>query len=266
MNLPKAIQWHGSDTMTNTEESPKRPSFQTPPAMVLVTALTVACWGYFLAGAGTGMNVWSVSTLQFPPPTNLLPIANPSAPGSVLPMIGMWWSMMLAMMIPGTFQHFPTAATQQSGQTSTLLWFGLGYATVWLVFSIAAVCLQFIFVQSELVHGMTMWSISDRFSATLLGIAGVYQFTAFKTQSLDNCRHDTGSSASRLDGFRYGIRCLLSSFALMLLLFVGGVMNVYWVVLLTVIVAIERTLTDPTPFRRGVGLACLVAGMAALTV
>lgn len=43
-------------------------------------------------------------------------------------------------------------------------------------------------------------------------------------------------------------------------------MNVYWVVLLTIIIAIEKTLNDPTPFSRAVGLACLAAAMATLAL
>lgn len=250
--------------MTNTEQSPRRRGFQTPPALVFIIALAVACWVYFLAGAGTGMNVWSMSTLHFPPPVNPLPMTGPPAPGSALPMIGMWWSMMLAMMIPGALRHFPKASTQATAHASALLWFGLGYAGLWLMYSVAAVCLQFIFVESGLVHGMTMWSINYRFSATLLALAGIYQFTGFKTRSLNNCREMSENSFNPQNGFRYGIKCLSSSFALMLLLFVGGVMNVYWVVLLTIIIVIEKTVTDPKPFRRAVGVACLTAAMAAL--
>ncbi len=232
--------------------------------MVLVIALAVACWVYFLTGAGTGMDVWSMSTLQFPPPVNLLPMASPPSLYSALPMVGMWFSMMLAMMIPGTLRHFPKAGMQGATPSSTLLWFGLGYAAAWLVYSIAATGLQFVFVMHELVHGMTLWSISDLLSAALLVLAGIYQFTGLKMQSLDSCRRATRVSPGRLGGFRYGINCLSSSFALMLLLFVGGVMNVYWVILLTVIVSVEKTLTDPTPFRRTIGLTCLTAGTTVL--
>lgn len=232
--------------------------------MLPVIVLAIACWVYFLAGAGTGMDVWSMSTLQFPPPAKLAPMAGPSTPGTALPMLGMWWSMMLAMMMPGTLRHFPTAGIQGATQTSTLLWFGLGYAAVWLVFSIAATGLQFGFVTLGLVHGMTLWSVSDGFSAALLALAGIYQFTAFKTQSLAKCRSATRVSPGRLGGFRYGIHCLSSSIALMPLLFVGGVMNVYWVIALTIITVIEKTLADPVPFSRLVGLASLAAAVAVL--
>lgn len=211
MNLLKATRWPGSDTMTNTEESPKRPGAQTDPTLVLVIALAVACWVYFLAGAGTGMNVWSMSTLQFPPPVNPLPMAGPPAPGPALLMIGMWWSMMVAMMIPGALRHFPKAGTQDAAQASALLWFGLGYAGLWLIYSVAAVCLQFIFVETGLIHGMTIWSIDNRFSAILLALAGIYQFTGFKTRSLNNCRETGEHSSNPQSGFRYGINCLSAS-------------------------------------------------------
>ena len=41
-------------------------------------------------------------------------------------------------------------------------------------------------------------------------------------------------------GFRHGWYCLGCCYALMLLLFVGGVMNLAWVAALTLVVAIEK--------------------------
>ncbi len=241
-----------------------RRGVKAAPALVLFSVLAVACWVFFLSGAGTGMSVWSMSTLQFPPPANPVPMAGAATSYSALLMTSMWWSMMLAMMIPGTLRHFPGAGGTDAIMTAVQLWFGLGYAAVWMVFSIAATCLQAILVGSGLIDSMTMWSTSDRFSAILLGVAGIYQFTGIKTRTLDNCRRSAGRSPGRLTGIRYGINCLVSSCALMLLLFVGGVMNVYWVILLTIVVAIEKAMADPTPFRRAVGLACLAAAAAAL--
>ncbi|MEO1110640.1 MAG: DUF2182 domain-containing protein, partial [Pseudomonadota bacterium] len=114
------------------------------------------------------------------------------------------------------------------------------------------------------LHAMNMWSTNTWFSAALLAIAGLYQFTGLKARSLATCRKmPSGSSAFR-SGLTYGLNCLASSLPLMLLLFAGGVMNVFWVALLTGVVTVEKALPNPKPFRIAVGAASLGASAAVL--
>ena len=57
-----------------------------------VAVLTILSWWYVLAGAGTGMSTWAMTTWQFPPP--LRPeMAAGWTPTYWLIMLLMWWEV-----------------------------------------------------------------------------------------------------------------------------------------------------------------------------
>jgi predicted metal-binding membrane protein len=85
--------------------------------------------------------------------------------------------------------------------------------------------------------------------AALLLVAGVYQLTPLKQACLSACQSPLGFLLSRWrDGVRGGFRmgldhglyCLGCCWALMLLLFAGGVMNLAVIGALTVFVVFEK--------------------------
>ncbi len=92
-------------------------------------------------------------------------------------------------------------------------------------------------------------STSPLLSGVLLLIAGVFQFGRLKHACLRACRSPLGFLISdwrdglwgawRM-GVRHGLYCLGCCWALMALLFIGGVMNLLWVAALTALVAIEK--------------------------
>ena len=62
-------------------------------------------------------------------------------------------------------------------------------------------------------------------------------------------------------GFRHGWYCLGCCYALMLLLFVGGVMNLAWVAALTLAVAIEKMLPRGELIAKVLGAGLILAGV-----
>jgi predicted metal-binding membrane protein len=95
-----------------------------------------------------------------------------------------------------------------------------------------------------------MMETSSRvFGGVLLVLAGAYQLTPYKRACLKSCRAPAAfiaqhwkrgiSGAFRL-GLDHGVYCLGCCWALMLLLFVGGVMNLWWIGLLTLFVLLEK--------------------------
>ena len=62
-------------------------------------------------------------------------------------------------------------------------------------------------------------------------------------------------------GFRHGWYCLGCCYALMLLLFVGGVMNLAWVAALTLAVAIEKMLPRGKLIAQFLGAVLILAGV-----
>ncbi|WP_434054453.1 MAG: DUF2182 domain-containing protein [Roseibium sp.] len=222
-----------------------------------VIAVTLACWVFFFAGAGTGMDVWRMSVPGLPPISGQTEMMASTASIGMTSMTFMWWTMMLAMMMPGALSHLPSHGTEHLPATENTIGFWSCYACVWLGFSIAAAAIQYQLVDAGLLHGMNMWSTNTWFSAALLAIAGLYQFTGVKARSLTTCRKIPSGNSPFRSGLTYGLNCLASSLPLMLLLFAGGVMNVFWVALLTVVVTLEKALPNPKPFSIAVGAASL---------
>jgi len=219
-------------------------------ALAIPLLIVAFCWAYVLAGAGTGMNIWAMTTSKFPPPMNFPKLSLVWSWEYAAVMLGMWWTMMVAMMLPG-------AIIRLNKQSLRSVWEGLefvaGYCGVWLVFSLAAVFMQFTAEKFGYLHPMKMWSVSVEFSLVTLIAAGIYQFSPLKQAALQHC-----NSASLFDGFHYGRHCVLASLPLMLLLFVGGAMNIFWIVGLSAVVIIEKSLANPQLFNSAVGAALLL--------
>ena len=165
----------------------------------------------------------------------------------------MWAVMMVAMMVPSAtplFRLFAKANSARAERSSSLttMMFGLGYVTVWLGFSVLAALLQSALHEAALLSsGM---SIPNPYlaGAILIG-AGAFQFTPLKRTCLTQCRSPlgflmqywrNGRSGAFLMGLRHGTFCLGCCWAVMLVLFVVGIMNLAWVAVLAVFVLIEK--------------------------
>jgi len=190
----------------------------------------------------------------------------------------MWWIMMIAMMVPSAA---PTillyARAHRHGQNKGRLApgavpasvFAAGYLAAWLGFSILATVLQYMLVQADLLSGRMMWSLDPWLSSAVLLAAGVYQLTPLKQTCLRHCRQPAAFLAGHWRAGRWGAFvmgcdagafCVMCCWALMALLFVGGIMNVLWIAGLTIFVLIEKVLPKGEWFARAAGVACLLAG------
>jgi predicted metal-binding membrane protein len=162
----------------------------------------------------------------------------------------MWSIMMGAMMLPSAapmMLSFATLNRRREERARTLL-FGFGYVTLWTVFGGMATLVQWILQSFGLINSMIV-STSTMLSAALLLIAGVFQFSPLKRACLRACRSPLGFLMSDWRdgltgawhmGIRHGLYCLGCCWALMLLLFVGGAMNLAWIAALAGLVAIEK--------------------------
>ena len=65
-------------------------------------------------------------------------------------------------------------------------------------------------------------------------------------------------------GLRHGLNCLGCCWALMALLFVGGVMNILWIAALTVLVAMEKVAPKGEAVAKALGAVMIGAGIARL--
>lgn len=223
-----------------------------------LAAITALAWLYVLLGAGTGMSTIAMSTWQFPPPRPEMAMAGDWNAAYWLTMLVMWWVMMIAMMVPSAapmillyarvFRHGQARGQISQSLVPTAAFAG-GYLACWLAFSLVATALQFALEQAGLVHGMWMWSTDRWLTAGLLIVAGLFQLTPFKAACLEHCRSPAAFLSrhwrpGRLGAFRLGIvhgaYCLGCCWALMLLLFAAGVMNLVWIAGLAALVLLEK--------------------------
>lgn len=163
----------------------------------------------------------------------------------------MWWSMMLAMMLPSAAPAILTYGTiARKLQPAHPLLFTLGYAAVWTAFAAMATLLQ-IWVASLVPLTGMMAITSKTLGGSLLLVAGIYQLTSLKQSCLTNCQtplfylahHWSGGAAGAFRmGLSHGSYCLGCCWLLMLLLFYGGVMDFRWIVGLALYVAAEKLL------------------------
>ena len=198
-----------------------------------IAGLTLCCWLYLLGGSGTGMSAWSMSTMHFPPHETFPQMSVQWGPGYVMLMLAMWFTMMLGMMLPALMLQAYSEQEKWSPPTR-FLW---EYALVWLCASLAAVALQLSLEKFGMLDGMRMWSVNSVLSYSLLGLAGLSQlwWLLVPKRLLEKTAPEIGSS-----GYRYGLSCLKATAPIMLLLFVGGVMNIYWISALTVWVIVLK--------------------------
>ena len=182
----------------------------------------------------------------------------------------MWWSMMMAMMLPSAapaILSYDAIARKQPGG-SRLALFALGYAAIWSTFSLAAMLLQIVTRDVFPLSGM-MAVTSTSVGGLLLIAAGLYQFSPLKDACLRKCQSpffylahhwQKGTAGAVRMGVAHGIHCLGCCWVLMLLLFYGGVMELYWIVGLALYVSAEKLIPDRVRFGQIAGSALMAWG------
>lgn len=171
----------------------------------------------------------------------------------LLLLFGMWAVMMVGMMLPSAaptlliYAGVVRKSPDSEHASSHVYTFAAGYLLVWTAFSLAATILQRMFAHWLLLS--PMMESRGWLGGALLIIAGLYQLTPFKRSCLESCRSPVAFIASHwrrgvIGAFRlgmaHGLFCLGCCWALMLLLFVGGVMNLWWIAALTIFVLLEK--------------------------
>ena len=190
----------------------------------------------------------------------------------------MWWIMMIAMMLPSAapmvllYARVQRHNWKRAGVVDALaptMTFVAGYLLSWLLFSLLATSLQWALERLGLVHSMMMWSNSHVLSGLFLVVAGVYQFSALKGACLSHCRSPAGFlsrhwRSGRLGalclGWLHGLYCVGCCWVLMLLLFVGGIMNVLWIAGIALLVLLEKLVPRGELVARLSGVAMILAG------
>jgi predicted metal-binding membrane protein len=223
-------------------------------ALAALVVLTALSWLYLVRMAG-GMSAPGDVHMAMPSPRTWTLV-------DFLLLFVMWAVMMVAMMLPSAAPMILLVAgvhrrRNQSGGASTAACFVLGYFVVWGLFSAAAALAQSGLHRAALLSPQ-MAGTSPMIGGVLLAAAGIYQWLPIKSACLSHCRSPLGFLTNHwregrvgglLMGMRHGQFCVGCCWVLMLLLFVVGVMNLFWVALLAAFTLAERLA------RRGVHLS-----------
>ncbi len=169
-------------------------------------------------------------------------------------MFGMWAAMMVAVMVPAAVA--PPALLA-------------GHLALWTMISaLAALAHWGLHAAGLLAPGAS--AANPAAGGMLLMAAGAYQLTPLKAACRAARRAPTpssaadwqgGTAAAFVTGLRHATRCVGRCWLLMALMFVGGVMSPFWIVVLTLIAMAERILPHGETVAHGVAAGAIGWGL-----
>ena len=206
----------------------------------------------------------------------MMPASEPWKPIEFGYVFAMWAVMMIGMMTPSVapmiliYARVGRQAVMDSKPFAATAWFAGGYLLAWTAFSLAATSAQWALERAALLTPM-MESASNILGGILLIATGLYQWTPLKDACLSYCqtpltfimrhggfrREATGALTL---GLRHGLYCIGCCWAVMLLLFVGGVINLFWIAALAALVLLEKVVPFGRLIARLAGIAFIAGG------
>jgi predicted metal-binding membrane protein len=239
-----------------------------PRAVAAICVMTLAGLGWAYLGLLTSGMSASLGTLCRPLSGQVFGASDLTLTAA------MWCAMTLAMMLPSaapmilTYAEIADTAARKGERVVSPFVLAAGYGAVWIVFAAAATLMQSVLARATLLDA-TMTSVSALLSGAIFMGAGSYQFSALKQACLKLCQQPfqfffthwqtTARGVFRL-GLRQGLYCLGCCWALMLVMFAVGVMNVVWMAALGIVMTIEK-MTSGRSITRVVGAVFLAIGV-----
>lgn len=190
----------------------------------------------------------------------------------------MWAIMMVGMMLPSAaptillFAALETKRVSSHQGPNRITAFVTGYFAIWSAFSVGAAALQTVLAHAGLISAY-LSATGNMLAGALFVVAGLYEFTPLKDFCLRHCRSPLewiprhmkpGRPGALRMGVEHGAHCVGCCWVLMLLLFVGGVMNLLWVAAIAAAVMVQKLLSGRSVLDRLAGAALIVAGLVVL--
>lgn len=196
-----------------------------------------------------------------------------AGPYAAAVIFSMWCAMTLAMMLPSaapmilTYTEIADTAARKSERIVSPFALAAGYAVVWFGFSVFAALEQVGLTRATLID-RSMASASPLLSGAIFVFAGIYQFSALKHACLTQCRHPfpvfftnwatTPTGVFKL-GLKQGLYCVGCCWAMMLLMFAVGLMNIVWMAGIGIAMTLEKMLTGRR-FTHAIGVVLIAVG------
>jgi predicted metal-binding membrane protein len=187
-----------------------------------------------------------------------------------------WMLMMFAMMLPTALPllNLFRRMTRGRAHQGNMLFFVLsGYLSIWLVFGLAI--LGFAIATSQWAPASFISGKERLLAAGIFLLAGIFQFLPLKHRCLDRCRAPLDSDMERWRdgrllrnsfwlGLRQGVCCIGCCWALMLLMYAAGSAHLIWMLVLTVVIAVEKNMPWGPRLARPLGVLLLLGAAALL--
>ncbi len=192
---------------------------------------------------------------------------------------GLWLLMCVAMMLPTTlplvviWQRLVSRHRDRRWLQRLLI---AGYLSVWGVFGLLVAGVD------AGLHQQVQFQAWFAAHSWLLGVgtftlAGLFQFSSLKDHCLEQCRSPLSVALAAWQrgrlrwqswwlGVRHGLYCVGCCWALMLLMFVVGMGNLGWMLLLSAVMAAEKNLPWGRHLSQPMGIALLMGALAMGTI
>lgn len=239
-----------------------------------LAAVVAIAWAWLLLGPDMGMRGSGHGHAMGGTGSRIVETAT-WTPAYAATIFVMWWVMMIAMMLPSAiptlllFARINRKDKSADAPRLPMALFAAGYLLGWGVFSVVATALQAGLDAARLLSPM-MATSSRWLGVGILIAAGVWQLTPLKASCLRHCRSPLsflthnwrpGPTGALRMGLRHGAYCIGCCWFLMSLLFVGGVMNLYWIVGIATFILLEKTIPLGHWLGRTAGVALIVWGV-----
>jgi predicted metal-binding membrane protein len=227
--------------------------------VVSLTLLAALAWSYLLwLSVDMGMGGMDMTGFRMIPAGTrlMMPVHTPWRAMEFAFVFAMWTVMMVGMMTPSAmpmilmYARVGRHAEVPGTPLVATAWFVAGYFLVWVAFAVLATLVQWALERTALLDS-AMASTSNILGGLVFVAAGSYQWTRLKDVCLTQCQMPFAFLMRRggfrrdvpgclLLGLRHGAYCVGCCWALMVLLFVGGLMNLLWIALLSLLVFLEQ--------------------------
>jgi predicted metal-binding membrane protein len=196
---------------------------------------------------------------------------------SLGPFLLSWTIMMAAMMLPALapivsiqYERLQRQSLSPLSRSINLLMFLLGYLFGWCCFGFPVFLLGLL---SNYLVLHEPW-LGVALGITLFVFAGIYQMTPLQRRYLAHCNpsscshvcgaHDVPARSLFSDlkaGVLHSISCLGCCGNLMIVLVAVGLMNLFWMVLITLVIFIEKVWHDGYRLNSLIGMALIFYGV-----
>jgi len=173
-----------------------------------------------------------------------------------------------------TMRAYEDLITSANGSMGGSVGVVLGFFICWVGFAAVISLAQTWLIEIGILTSMGK-SVSKIFSVVLLISAGVYQFTALKDKCLAHCRSPlfqflahwrSGFVGGVSMGFHHGAYCVACCWGLMVIGFVGGIMDLLWMGGATLLMTLEKLPDIGKHLTRPLGFGLVLWGIATLVV